>query len=52
MMDKLTFSICTDDWIWLCEMLADIRAYDEGEYVLSEDLRRAVSCLEALEAAV
>jgi hypothetical protein len=51
-MDKLTFSITTRDWVWLCEMLADIRSYDEQEYVLSEDLARAISCLEALEDAV
>lgn len=51
-MSKLTFSIDTKDWIWLCEMLADIRAYDELEPVMVEDMERAVSCLESLEAAV
>ena len=50
-MSKLTFSIDGKDWVWLCEMLADIRAYDGQALVLMEDMERAVSCLEALEAA-
>jgi hypothetical protein len=51
-MARLTFSIDTRDWVWLCEMLADIRAYDEVEPVMHEDMERAISCLESLEAAV
>lgn len=50
-MSKLTFSIDSKDWVWLCEMLADIRAYDEQAQVLMEDMERAISCLKALEVA-
>jgi hypothetical protein len=51
-MAKLSFEIDTKDWVWLCEMLADIRSYDEQELVYPEDLNRAISCLSSLEAAV
>lgn len=50
-MAKLSFELDTKDWVWLCEMLADIRAFDEDEPVMHADMARAVSCLEALEAA-
>ena len=51
-MGSLTCSISTEDWAWLCELLADIRAYDDIALCCYEDMQRAVSCLESLEAAV
>jgi hypothetical protein len=48
----ITVSFENEDWVWLCEVLSEIRDYPEAALISEDDRARAESALEAAVAGV
>lgn len=51
-MSKIKVEFDTKDWVYICEMLAEVRNYMDAGPVTEEDKERIHSSLEALESGV
>jgi hypothetical protein len=46
---RITVTLDAEDWVWLCELLAEVANSPETDMMLGEDVEHALSALGAFE---